>query len=77
MGYLDEFERIKGRSRSQSVQYAQTEALLYIAKCLSYMVDSDIKDEEESKERLKKLEFDPSKCVESIYCGKGDKNDNC
>lgn len=70
MSYLDEFERIKGRSRSQSVQYVQTEALLHIAKCLSYMVDSE-------EERRKKLEFDHSKCVESIYCGKGDKNDIC
>ena len=56
MSYLDEFERIKGRSRSQSIQYVQTEALLHIAKCLSYIVDSDIKDEEEAKERLKKFE---------------------
>lgn len=53
MSYLDEFERIKGRSKSQSIERVQTEALLHIAKCLSYMVD---KDEEESKERLKKLE---------------------
>lgn len=67
MSYLDEFKMIKGRSKSQSVQYVQTEALLHIAKCLSYMVDSE-------EERRKKLEFDPSKCVESVYCEKEDNN---
>lgn len=56
MSYLDEFERIKERSKSQSIEKVQAEALLHIAKCLSYIVDSDIKDEEESKERLKEIE---------------------
>lgn len=56
MSYLDEFERIKGRSKSQSIEKVQAEALLHITKCLSYIVDSDIKFDEEVEERLKEFE---------------------